>query len=108
MKTEIPIKPISVNKCFQGHRYKTNEYANWRQAVYYLTLHVNPINNPTKLDIEFHVSNFGQSDVDNMLKPLLDALQECEIIENDNTIEEIHTKKIKCKKGEEKIIYELS
>jgi Holliday junction resolvase RusA-like endonuclease len=105
---EVKIKPISVNVCWRGgRRFKTNEYKAWRETFGYLSLRQTKFKNVTKLYVQFFISNFNRSDLDNMLKPLLDALQECGFIENDNQIKEIHAIKLKCKKGEEKINFEL-
>ena len=31
----IPIKPISINSCFQGRRFRTSEFKAWQEAVHY-------------------------------------------------------------------------
>lgn len=104
---KIPIKAISVNTCWQGRRFKTKEYSEWRELFRLLTLRAKKVPNPHVLNVHFYISNFAQSDLDNLLKPLLDALQECKIIENDKSIEKIVAEKIKCPKGKEQIILEL-
>ena len=70
----VNIKPLSVNKCFQGRRYKTKEYKAYEQE---LMLKLQPFDLPSKpykLIITFGFSN-KLSDIDNALKPTLDILQ---------------------------------
>ena len=71
---KVNIKPLSVNKCWQGRRYKTKEYKGYERE---LTLRLQPIELPSKpyeLIITFGFSN-KLSDIDNSLKPTLDILQ---------------------------------
>lgn len=105
---EIKIKPISINACWQGRRFKTKKYSSWREEFGYLVRgDWNKFSRPTQVRMEFYISNFAQSDVDNMIKPTLDALQECGIIADDKYIVELYAKKFKVAKGKEKIICEL-
>ena len=30
---KIEIKPLSINKCFQGRRFKTNDYKNYEKEL---------------------------------------------------------------------------
>ena len=75
MDTTIQIKPLSVNKAWQGKRYKTNIYKSYEWA---LEGHL-----PKKIDIPegklFIKLTFGftsaGSDWDNPIKPFVDILQ---------------------------------
>lgn len=85
----LPIKPLSVNKAWQGKRFKTQEYKEYEQQLL-LLLKNHKIDNQSKLAVTF---NFGfsntASDIDNPIKPLLDILQKKYGI-NDKNIYEMH------------------
>jgi len=70
----VPIKPMSVNKVWQGKRFKTKEYKQYEQDV--LTL-LPKIDIPDG-DLEIRISAFFStrvSDLDNIAKPFIDILQ---------------------------------
>jgi Holliday junction resolvase RusA-like endonuclease len=98
----VKIKPLSVNRCWQGKRFKTKEYKAYEQELMYL---LPPVSLDPRLDyevcLEFGVSNSRQ-DIDNPVKPLLDIIQKKYGID-DASIWELHSKKVKVKKGEEYI-----
>lgn len=71
--TKILIKPLSVNKCWQGKRYKTQEYRAYEQELLYKLPTLKKPELPIKLYLKVGMSR--ASDVDNVLKPLLDILQ---------------------------------
>lgn len=90
---EIPIKPLSVNKAWQGRRFKTPDYKNWQKEFSYLVEKQTPLKGNIGITIEFYIKNDKMSDVDNFLKTLLDTLKDTNIIEDDRKIQEIHAYK---------------
>ena len=96
---KINIKPLSVNKCWQGKRFKTPEYKAYEQELL-LRLPAQKISNPPySIFFKFGMSN-SLSDWDNPIKPLQDSLQK-KYSFDDKDIVEAHIEKIKVKKGEE-------
>lgn len=96
----VNIKPISVNNCWQGRRFKTAEYKSWANTLHMLL--------PSKLEaleaqifvsLRWGFSSKG-SDIDNPTKPTLDVLQQ-KYGFNDSTIYELHQKKMIVEKGKE-------
>lgn len=69
----IKIKPLSVNECFQGRRYKTTKYLIYQQA---LLLRLPRLTIPEgKLHITYHVGYSNPTaDLGNMEKPFTDIL----------------------------------
>ena len=70
-------KPMSVNECWQGRRFKTKKYKEYRE---YLQCTLPPClsvpdKTPLMVVIEFWFSN-SASDIDNPVKPVLDAIQD--------------------------------
>lgn len=95
----IEIKPLSVNRCWQGRRFKSKDYKAYEEE---LLLRLPKLKVPAgdkRIDITAGVSNSNQ-DIDNIAKPLLDILQK-KYGFNDNEIRVLHLEKVKTKKGEE-------
>lgn len=102
----LNIKPLSVNGCWQGKRFKTKEYINYEKVVLMMLKKDFIEDAPYKLNIEYGFSN-NASDIDNPTKPFLDILQKKYKI-NDKDIVELHLYKKKVKKGQEYIKFSLT
>ena len=105
----IKIKALSVNKAWQGRRFKTPDYKTYEQELLYLLPKRKVGRGELELYITFGVSNRA-SDIDNLLKPFLDCLQK-KYSFNDNRIYFLEVRKEIVKKGDDFIdfdIYELS
>lgn len=90
----IDIKPITVNQCWQGRRFKTATYKKWRDDFGLI------INNKEKekshelsVILEFYIKHESTTDLDNLIKPTLDALKENGIIEDDRFIKSLEAYK---------------
>lgn len=70
----LEIKPLSVNQAWKGKRFKTKDYTRYERDVLYLLPKISLPDPPFKLCVEVGFSNKA-SDIDNILKPLLDILQ---------------------------------
>ena len=82
----IPIKPISVNSCFQGRRFRTTEFKKWQEAVIY-SLPKNSSRAKTfSVSICVYLKNPLKSDIDNYAKPIIDCLVEAGVIRDDRYI----------------------
>lgn len=97
---KIDIKPLSVNECWQGKRFKTEKYK-WYELEL-ISLLPDQVDITDKLSIEFGISKL--SDIDNPLKPFLDILQKKYGI-NDRDFNELTVKKNVVKKGQEFIFF---
>ena len=99
-------KALSVNKVWQGRRFKTKEYKSYEKELLLLLPNIEfvPSNN-IKLSITFGYSN-KLTDIDNGLKPLIDILQK-KYNFNDRYIYELNVKKEIVKKGNEFILIKL-
>ena len=71
----LDVKPLSVNRCWQGRRYKTKAYKQYESALMHLlpNIEIN-FKHHLSINIDFGFSN-STSDIDNPLKPILDILQ---------------------------------
>jgi len=101
----IQIKPLSVNKCYKGRRFKNQKYKSYELE---LTLKLPPLIVPDghlELVIEFGFSNAG-SDIDNCVKVFQDVLQK-KYGFNDNMIYRLVVSKIIVEKGKEYIDFKL-
>jgi Holliday junction resolvase RusA-like endonuclease len=96
----ISIKPLSVNKAFQGKKYKTKDYKEYEKAVLMMLPPLNiEFKEPLSIELTFGFSS-KISDIDNPVKPILDCL--CKKYGfDDRIIYEMKLKKEIVKKGEE-------
>lgn len=102
---KINIKPISVNKCWRGRRFKTQDYEDYELELL-LKLPKSKIGKGRlELFLTFGFSNKGQ-DIDSSLKPTIDILQKKWGINDKNIYRLIVNKEI-TKKGEEFIEIKL-
>jgi Holliday junction resolvase RusA-like endonuclease len=99
MIVSLQIKPLSVNVCWQGKRFKTKAYQAYEKEVLLRLPMLRMPEPPYRFTYEFGLSNM-QSDVDNPTKPLQDILSK-KYGFNDNQIIEAVLRKVKVKKGEE-------
>jgi len=103
---EIKIKPLSVNECFQGRRFKTPKYKSYEiEALLKLPKLVIP-QGKLKVVYEFGLSNV-LADYDNIIKPFQDILQK-KYGFSDANIWEAEIRKIKVDKGNEFIRFEIT
>lgn len=102
---KIKIKPLSVNECWQGKRFKTKKYNIYERELLLLLKPIKLPLSPYKIYLEFGLSN-TLSDWDNPVKPIQDILQK-KYGFNDRDIFEAHVKKVKVKKGEEYVFFNI-
>jgi len=99
---KIKIRPLSVNSCWQGKRFKTNNYKIYEKEISYLLNSWKPtIFEKMYLKIKFGFSS-SLSDIDNPIKPLADILQK-KYGFDDKNIFKLKVEKEIVKKGEEYI-----
>lgn len=94
----LDIKPISVNQCWQGRRFKTPDYKKYERDAS-LILSCAPLKyfsqtGRIELNIRFYFRMVWNKDLDNFLKPLLDILTKNRIIADDRYITKLTVEKI--------------
>ena len=84
----INIKPISINSCFVGRRFKTKEFSAWQEAVLWKLPRIEKTIKNRKLGIRmyFYLKHPTKQDGDNLIKAAIDCLVKAEIIEDDRYI----------------------
>ena len=102
----VEIKPLSVNNCFQGRRFRTKEYDKYERQVLAQLVSFKVPPPPLKLDLTIGYSN-PLNDLDNAIKPFLDILQKRYKF-NDRDVYEIHARKVIVKKGQEFVEFSLT
>jgi Holliday junction resolvase RusA-like endonuclease len=71
----VNIKPLSVNLCWRGKRFKTPAYSKYEIDLLFMLPKITvPKNKQLSISLEFGVSNMA-SDFDNPVKPFVDVLQ---------------------------------
>ena len=97
--TTVQIKSLSVNKCWQGRRFKSPEYKAFEEELLWKLPPLEVPEGDIEVNFLFGVSN-KLSDLDNFLKPILDILQK-KYGFNDRSIYRIVAEKILVNKGQE-------
>lgn len=105
MSIGLKVKPLSVNRCWQGKRFKTPEYKSYEKSLLLMLPNLTVKDCDIRLDLEFGFSS-SASDIDNPIKPFVDILQK-KYGFNDKKIIELNVKKKKCQKGAEYIIFNI-
>jgi Holliday junction resolvase RusA-like endonuclease len=107
MQINLDVKPLSVNQCWQGRRFKTKAYKQYEKALLQLLPNIDfTFKDKISINITFGFSN-KTSDIDNPLKPILDILQK-KYYFNDRSIYELNVKKEVVKKGKEFISIKIN
>lgn len=101
----IEIKPLSVNKCWAGRRFKTPEYKKYERDLLLMLPKIRMPEPPYSIYYEFGFSS-AASDLDNPIKPLQDLLQK-KYGFDDKHIFEMTAKKVKVKEGKEYLRFEI-
>jgi len=102
---KIMIKPLSVNKCWQGRRFKTKEYKDYEKLLLRALPDITIPEPPFEVVYEFGFSS-SASDLDNPVKPFQDILQKRYGF-NDKDIELMTVRRHKVKKGLDFISFEI-
>ena len=108
MVVKIKIKPISVNSCWQGRRFKNKNYLIWEKSLLNLlpaTLKI-PKKRKLQIKIEFGLSS-KLSDLDNPIKPTLDVLEKKYPDFSDRNVYQMIVHKVIVPKGKEYIAFEV-
>jgi Holliday junction resolvase RusA-like endonuclease len=99
------IKPLSVNKAWQGKRFKSPEYKVYEKQMLLTLKPMQLPEPPYQIDFEFGFSNKA-SDIDNPMKPFLDILQKKYNFDDANVYKIVIVKTIVAK-GSEFIKFEI-
>jgi len=102
---KIAIKPLSVNDCWKGRRFSTDQYKFYQKHLSLLLKNENIPKSTYKLYLEWGFSSKA-SDWDNPIKPCQDILQKHYGF-NDNAVYESNVKKFIVPKGQEYLAFKL-
>jgi Holliday junction resolvase RusA-like endonuclease len=103
---KLLIKPLSVNECWQGKRFKTPEYKKYERDLLLMLPKKTFKFNKFSIEIEFGFSTI-LADIDNPLKPFIDILQKKYTI-NDKDVYLLSVRKKVVPKGSEYIKFKIS
>lgn len=101
----VTIRPISVNECWKGKRFKTDKYKKFENDVLFLLPRLTLPAPPYRIELTFGLSSIA-SDFDNPVKPFIDVLQK-KYLFNDKEIHQAVITKEKTEKGKEYIGFEI-
>ena len=99
MIIKIKTKPLSVNQCWRGRRFKTDKYKSYEKELLYKLPSLKVPEGKLKVSLVFGLSS-KLADIDNPVKAFIDILQK-KYLFNDRDIYEMNLKKVDVKKGDE-------
>ena len=91
----IKLKPLSVNKCWKGRRFKTKDYLDYEKCLLLMIGKQKMIKGYVEVEYHFHIKNYKMSDVGNFEKPLSDIIVKAGMIEDDRFIKRLIIEKFK-------------
>jgi Holliday junction resolvase RusA-like endonuclease len=94
----IPIKPISINACFQGRRFRTKDFKKWQELVIHTLPKGIEKGEKIELAISVHLKSPLRSDLDNYAKPIIDCCVKRGLMKDDRYVFRIKLEKIKADK----------
>tara|TARA_R110001599_G_C11835192_1_gene618785 strand:- start:51 stop:374 length:324 start_codon:yes stop_codon:yes gene_type:complete len=103
---KVNIKPLSINQCFQGRRFKTPKYKQYEKELMLLLPALSVPDGLLEVVITFGLSS-KLNDIDNGLKPFIDILQK-KYLFNDRDIYKLIVEKKIVPKGAEFIECEIN
>mgnify|MGYP000041016650 CR=1 FL=1 len=102
---KINIKPLSVNACYRGRRFKNDKYKQYEKDVLAQLPKMSIPDGELEVHIQAGFSNKG-SDLDNIAKIFIDILPK-DYEFNDNRIYQLHLYKKIVPKGQEYISFDI-
>lgn len=97
IKAEVHLEPFSVNKAFQGRRFKTKECKHWEACFQQLLPKKTMVRGKVSVRYRFFLKNHAMVDFDNLIKIMQDNLVKCGYIEDDRKIYKAHVEKVPCR-----------
>lgn len=82
----LPFKPLSVNKAWQGRKYKTKDYDDFIIDCLYILPRRKMIEGNVAVIMDFYLKRPKNCDVDNFIKPLLDIIVKKGYIKDDRYV----------------------
>ena len=84
------ISPLSVNKAYQGRRFKTKDCKDYERDLHAIGGNFETIRGDVELIIELYLKNDKMRDIDNVAKILMDYLTKAGAYEDDRKVRELH------------------
>jgi Holliday junction resolvase RusA-like endonuclease len=99
----VEVPPLSINKAWQGRRYKTPLYNDWLRHGLYTLPRSDIILGSVEVWLTFGMRYPKKADVDNPIKCCLDLLVKRGYLEDDVQVQSLHVTKEKAEKEYTKI-----
>jgi len=96
MKLSIPVRPLTINRAFQGRRFKTKDYKQYEWDLSRF-LKGKKIKGMVEIRYKFYLKYFATTDVSNLIKLLEDCIVKAGLIDDDRKVKKFHAEKFKSK-----------
>jgi Holliday junction resolvase RusA-like endonuclease len=94
MLIKIPIKAMSVNKAWQGRRFKTEEYKQYEKDCMWW-IKGRKIEGDVEIHYRFYLKNYTKTDVSNLIKLLEDIIVKQGLIQDDRFVKFFQAEKFR-------------
>src|SRR3990167_9805919 len=95
---KVDVKAISINKAFQGQRFKTKECKEYEKELLYQLPKKPMIEGEIEIWFDFFLINYARTDISNLIKVTEDLLVKRGYFEDDRKIVKMHISKEKREK----------
>lgn len=105
-KILLQVPPLSINKAFQGRRFKSDLYTQFEKDVTKILVPCSDPVDKTEMFVHYvyHIKNYGMTDTANMEKVLTDMLVKRGYLLDDRYIRAIYQRKERLQPGEDEWI----
>lgn len=98
IQVKLDIKPLSINKAFQGRRFKTSECKDYEKELWTILPKKTMITGEIDIWFDFFLKNYNKTDISNLIKVTEDLLVKRGYFEDDRKIIGMHITKQKSEK----------
>lgn len=95
----IPLKALSVNAAWQGRRFKTKNYQQFERDMFMLMPKRKQTKGFVELHFKFYLTNYGMTDVSNLIKCTEDIIVKAGWIEDDRKVVKLTAEKIRAEEN---------
>jgi len=79
----VNLKPLSINKAWQGRRFKTQDYKDYEEALLWKLKGQKKIPGWYHIRFDFYIKSYKTSDLSNLIKATEDCIVKAGLVDDD-------------------------
>jgi Holliday junction resolvase RusA-like endonuclease len=92
---QVYLKPVSVNRAWQGRRFKTKEYKAFEEELLWMLKNSAKVSGWYTISFKFYVKNYKSVDLSNLIKTTEDIIVKSGIVDDDRFCKRMEVEKFK-------------